>query len=155
MNTFHPVDHLACWPPAYRFHDQCHCGSFCRRCQTKVRKKLLSTLKTHSGRFLPVFHPLHVYPAKFCSGSCKRSVGGLSSSKHRSAFLRSSLCEERAVRITLDFFWSRSRVYPPFHHFHSRCFAFTVSIPHPIHRAVEDRQRWIHAAVFLVSSCYQ
>lgn len=154
MHTFHPVDHLACWPPAYRFHDQSHCGSFCRRCQTKVRKKRFSTLQNHSRRFLPVFHPLHVYPANSAVVLEKRSVGGLSSSKHFSAFLRTSLCE-RAVKIALDFSWSQTRVYPHFYHIHSRCDAFTVFIRIPIYRAVEEKQRWIHAAVCLVSSCYQ
>ncbi len=33
--------------------------------------------------------------------------------------------------------------------------AFNASIPHPRYRAVEDRQRWIHAAVCFVSSCSQ
>jgi len=138
MHTFHPVDHLACWPPAYRFHDQSHCGSFCRRCQTKVRKRRFSTLLIHSRRFLPVFHPLHVYPAISALVFEKRSVGGLSSSKHCSAFLRTSLCE-RAVRIALDLSWSRASVYPHFYHIHSRCEAFNISIPHPIYRAEEEK----------------
>ncbi len=108
----HPVDHLACWPPAHRFHDQSHCGSFRRRCQTKVRKKLFSTLRQISARFSPA-----ALSCPFCSGSCERSVGGLSSSKHCSAFLRNGLCE-RAVRITLDLSCSRARFYPAFYHIH-------------------------------------
>lgn len=153
MHTFHPVDHLARWPPAYRFHDQSHGGSFCRRCQTKVRKKRFSTLHKLSRRFLPDFHPLHVYPANSAVVLEKWSVGGLSSSKHCSAFLCTSLCEscQKSVRFLLV---SREGLSSFLSYlFALRClFSFHCS-SHISSRG--RKQRWIHAAVCLVSSCYQ